>query len=986
MNTQSGLNKVVTLTSAITICLASQITQATTSTSEQITEATHSTFKDKSYWNIISKMNDSQYSSQAENYPYTLMNVDETKLTKILTSTPSYITKNQHDKSITGIKLQLPLPNGESVEYIVYESAVLPTSLSQKYPSIKTFSGFNLKAPDNTGKFDITPQGFHAMFRHNGTMYIIDPEKNTNQHYRIYNASEALNSQSYRPLDRVLESSEKEGSENESFHNKTKTLKAEFGEELRTYRLAVSAAAEFTQFHGGTVESGLAAVVTTINRVNEIYEKDLAIFLMLSENNDQVIFTDTASDPFNNNTSDINLNRDVLDTNIGSSNYDIGHVVNTGGGGLAGLGVVCGNRRASGVTGLSNPTTDIFYIDYVAHEIGHQFGANHTFNGGAGSCGSNRSSGAAYEPGSASTIMGYAGICGDQNLQNSSDAFFHSHSIEEIRNYISNSNGASCGTNSSLSNNVPTVNAGADITIPASTPFSLTAEAIDTDGNNSLTYSWEQLDLGPQTFSRSEMIDDGERPLFRSYTPSSNATRYFPQLSRVLNDTSSFDEVLPTTDRNMDFRITVRDGAGGVNMDTVSISVDDTAGPFTVQPLSDNGPFEGFTTIELNWNVANTNNDITNCNAVKVVLSDDGGNSFDNVLLETTDNDGTENVQLPNADINDARILVACTDDRFFNVSPTSFSVSALAGVPVITGQSDLTVLEDNSLTLSLSDITVTDVDNNFPDDFSLSLENGDNYTFENFTVSPSADFNGTLSVNITVFDGQYTSPVYPLEIDVEAVNDAPQISASNQELITDEDVSLDISLSAVSINDIDSQQFTLNIISGENYSVENTTITPSENFEGDISIQVSVSDGELDSNVITLPVSVTPVNDAPIASDDNFSVEQDSQQNSFNLLNNDSDVDIASVLSITNVNYSGSGTLQLSDDNLSVTYTPGSGFVGNETFSYTITDEAGASASANVQITVTEKPEEGGGGTINLWTLLCLMLVGARVVYSRNK
>ena len=138
----------------------------------------------------------------------------------------------------------------------------------------------------------------------------------------------------------------------------------------------------------------------------------------------------------------------------------------------------------------------------------------------------------------------YFPLCGAEELF-SNDTYFHTASIEQIVNYTTFGNGSSCPLVTSTENNPPNVDAGIDYTIPANTPFALTATASDPESDG-LTYCWEEYDLGsagpPDT-------DNGDRPIFRSFAPAPRPTRTFPQLSDILSGTATFGESLPTTTR-----------------------------------------------------------------------------------------------------------------------------------------------------------------------------------------------------------------------------------------------------------------------------------------------------------------------------------------------------------------------------------------------------------------------------------------------------
>lgn len=570
--------------------------------------------------------------------------------------------------------ISLPMPDGSFQKFSFWESPTMEKELQDQFPDIRTYTGQGIDDPYATIKFDLTPLGFHAQILSPNGRVFIDPyslhDLNNyisyyTKNYRKYNddfTCELLIHDEYRAPEIT----------NNNFSYTA------IGSQLRTYRLANAATGEYTAFFGGTQAVGLAAITTSVNRVNGVYEREVGIRMVLVANNINLVYTNASTDPYTNNNGSTMLGQNISTCNsvIGSANYDIGHVFSTGGGGVAYLGCVCTSNKAGGVTGSSSPVGDPYDIDYVAHEMGHQFGGNHTFNSVTGSCGGgNRNASTAYEPGSGTTIMAYAGICGADDLQSHSDPYFHTISFDEIVAYTNSGSGNSCAVITSTGNNAPVVTVpSGGFYIPVNTPFALTGSATDPNGD-ALTYCWEEFDLGP---SGSPGSPSGTAPIFRCWSPTTSSTRTFPRLSDLINNTTVIGELLPTYSRALNFRLTVRDnkaGGGGVDWKLISFNADASAGPFTVTSPNTSVSWLGNTSQTITWNVANTNTGNVNCTNVKISLSTDGGNTFPTVVLASTPNDGSETVTLPNMPTTQARIKVEAVGNIFFDISNANFTI-----------------------------------------------------------------------------------------------------------------------------------------------------------------------------------------------------------------------------------------------------------------------------------------------------------------------
>lgn len=568
--------------------------------------------------------------------------------------------------------ISIPTPDGNFLDFKIVETDVVHPDLKLKYPQLKTYQGVAVNNPSIWVAIDNTQNGFRAMITSPDGTTFIDP-------FSLNNPNQLM---SYHKSDfetsKMMDCLVSEERNSEIDHD---NFAVSVGETLRTYRIAVSATGEYTNFHGGTKAGALAAITTTINRVNQVYIRDVSIKFQLIPNNDTLIFLNASTDPFTNSDagSMIQENPTVINQRIGSANYDIGHVVATDGAGLAGLGVTCGSGKARGVTGISNPVGDPFDIDYVAHEIGHQMDGNHTFNNCNGNGGSQAP---AFEPGSGVTIMAYAGLCGSFNISNNSIDQFHAGNLDEIISFTTIGNGKNCGT-TQATGNIPPVASYIEAlgkTIPKSTPFEITGMATDVNAD-SLTFCWEQVDNGPRASNMASPT--GNAPLFRSFKPSLNPLRSFPLLNGILSgNNSTLGEYLASYGRNIKLRLTVRDNnatGGGIGFANYTVAVNGTAGPFMVQTANQiNTVFTTGLPVDVAWDVAGSDLAPVNCQNVDIYLSTNNGATFDYLLVAGTPNDGSETINLPffSTPQNQCRFKIKASDNLFFDINDRAFRIN----------------------------------------------------------------------------------------------------------------------------------------------------------------------------------------------------------------------------------------------------------------------------------------------------------------------
>jgi hypothetical protein len=622
---------------------------------------------------------------------------------------------NASTDPVEGVVITIPQPDGTLRDFKAWQTPMMPQDLAAKYPDIKSFTAEAIDDSRVTAKLDFTLYGFHAMVFDGDNTFLVDPYDNYNDglyvvRYKKHEAR-AINDRMQCLLH--TDNDDLPGGELFNVQKDLPKLGAKVinGYELRTYRLALSANSPYCKAATGLVTPTIAQcfskMTTTINRVNGVYERELSATMVFAANEDKLIWpTATGStngpDPFvsinSNPGSCISQNQTECDTRIGSGNYDCGHVFTTGAGGLSLLGVVCASgNKAKSVTGSLTPFNDGFDIDYVAHEMGHAFGGDHTFNNNVdGSCAGNAVVAQAYEPGSGSTIMAYAGICGPDNVQPNSNPYFHTASLLQIRDYIVNGTGDNCPVKTATGNKLVAYTPfAATHSIPYLTPFELTGPNLtDSMADSTKLYCWEEWDLGDFGQRFSSVTTTG--PNFRSFNPAKAQVRVFPKISMVLNGVLSDagtnnnqGEKAPTVARTLKFRCTLRNirnnkGCFTFPDDQVTLNAINTGAGFKVTSQSSVGTiYPGGSTQTITWNVVGSNAAPINAANVDIYMSLNG--TAWPYFIGTFPNTGSANVTVPNPATSSTtcRFKVKGSGNVFFNVNSANFTVTNNPSAPV---------------------------------------------------------------------------------------------------------------------------------------------------------------------------------------------------------------------------------------------------------------------------------------------------------------
>ncbi|BAO54215.1 hypothetical protein NMS_0206 [Nonlabens marinus S1-08] len=663
------------------------------------------------------------------------------------------------------IAINFPVGGNEFESFEVFNAGSMEKALEEKYPNIRSYYGYSSDNTLNKIYFTITPKGFHGLIRGERIVHMDPYASSAKNSIMVYDRKDLK-----RDAQELFECETQDSGLNvEPLANPNNIAKAFEDLTFHTYRMAISATSEYTAYHndndasnGDAYSDALSGIVITLARVNSVFEQEISIRFTLVGNNDLLIYhlgrnKNNRSENFDNFSANqmIGANTGEINAVIGSGAYDIGHIFSTGGGGVASNSRCSNTTKGRGVTGIVTPEFDPFDIDYVSHEIGHQFGASHTFYNG---CFGGSPSPQPFETGSASTIMGYAGICAP-NVQDNSDAYFHLISLFEMQGQLAND---ACDVETNLkplNDTAPNSVSFTETTIPKSTPFKLIGSSTTApDSGEQYTYNWEQLDTGTaaQTgATQPPVATNSTGPMFRSKFATIDPTRYFPNLPDLANGIDPKWETLPSVERSMRFFCTIRDNnpnGGQTSYGGVTLTVG-AAGPLTVSNPANNIWYAG-SSETITWQVNGTGT-ATYSENVNIKLSTDGGLTYPITLLANTSNDGSAAITVPTGVLSTkARIMVEASNNYFFNINSGNFEIKAatfeIATVSTLLAScspSDTTLVFDYDAAPGFTELAVFTAQD---------LPSGISAAFDQNNVSTDATAIMTISNTSTVAPGAY--------------------------------------------------------------------------------------------------------------------------------------------------------------------------------------------------------------------------------------
>lgn len=626
------------------------------------------------FWNLENRASvEPDYLEEIPSENFLLLNWDLNSMRDFLANTPIEFSM---DAQRMFKRLSIPDGRGDHKWFRVLRTELLSHETAVQFSFIQAYILISEDQASDKGRMLVSHLGVHIAFMDEGHMVYIEPfrfQSESGLHF-IYRSNEISQPVDFQCLTEHREDDEDSGHQHEN---------SRYGDcQLRTYRFAVAATGEYTAWAGGQANA-LAFIAATVNNMNVVFERDVELRLQLVSNL-SIIFPDAGTDPYdvsNLNSTLLNANTTTLNTNIGINSYDIGHVFHAGwNGGLAYRPAACQAQKGGGASGMNTPFGFVFET-IVNHEVGHMLNARHSYSANNGGCGGgNLDLNGACEPGGGSTLMSYNGVCSPNSYQSNADNYFHTTSMAMMSTYTTSGPGSTCGT-SSGGNNAPIVTVPlSSYTIPNGTPFFLTATGADPDGNT-LTYTWEQIDLAPAGISTPPLSTATSGPNFRSRPPGMNPTRYFPAFDNVVSGVDNPYEVLPEVARTMNFRVTVRDNAAiyGCTAEADVAIITTGSGPFQVTAPA--GPVSftanGSNAMEVTWDVAGSASAPVNCPNVDILFSSDAGVTFSTVLLSNTPNDGSQTIIVPNIETSSGKILVRCSNGIFYNVNEGLITISS---------------------------------------------------------------------------------------------------------------------------------------------------------------------------------------------------------------------------------------------------------------------------------------------------------------------
>ena len=741
----------------ISICTTSLFAQVNVWQSAELPDITHRDAEER--WTSPTNFN--------------LMKMDVELLRAELASAPH---EDQLSARNSFASFQFPMPDGSFRTFQVVQYDLMEPKLARRFAHSKAFTGIDAEHGSKI-HFNLSKNQFFAVIREKGQTIYIDPYfKHDPTYYMSYNIKNQKD-QAYEFScgTHGLENGEVIEEEIENLDQVQVTDEVFRGKRggpinLRTYRLAVSGTFRFTTYYGGTVQGAIDGMATIVNRINSVLERDAAIRLVLVNDNDKIIFLTQADCPFYDDEQNgelgpiIGQNQITIDQRVGSTNYDIGHVFgNAFYQGLAQLGAVCGGSKARGASVSSPPFGDGFTVSIICHEMGHQFSANHTMY----HC-HNVNTSTAYEIGSGSTIMSYAGICSGTNVIGGADDYYHANSLEAIIGFSRNGGGAGCGVETDFGNTDPDITLGYPNKsyIPVNTAFRLTGQATDAENSNSLTYIWEQYQAGSRDWSAStwDLTQPiGNEPLFRSIPPSPDPTRYFPSLPRILSGTNYRFEQLPTYARDLRFRFIVRDNAaenGATVWSSMNIEVIDNsaAGQFELTNWNTKDTAETGSAVELTWNVAETDLAPINTQFVDIYMSVDSGQSFPMLIKEHTPNDGATVVNIPNTPTARFLFMIKANNSVYLDVSNRSSVIKEVSKPTLGLDYDDqyYQICAPDLVEFPITPFGMGGFDDNVHFDFVGSIPNGGIVSFTKSDVTVGSSTALRLDLREITEDGEY--------------------------------------------------------------------------------------------------------------------------------------------------------------------------------------------------------------------------------------